>query len=79
MPATTATARRRLRLATAAEVTFAALLVVALVAGAPTWELVVLAVLFLDAAAYGLWQLRAIRRHDAQPTGTATAGVAARV
>lgn len=69
----TTTARKRLRLATIAEATFAVLLVVALVAGAPTWELVVLAVLFLDAAAYGLWQLRAVRRHDEQRPAAATA------
>ncbi len=71
MPVTTA--KKRLRLATIAEVTFAALLVVALVAGAPTWEVVVLAVLFADAAAIGLWQLRTIRRHDARPHAAAAA------
>lgn len=72
-PDTAATARRRLRLATIAEVTLAALLVVALVAGAPTWEIVVLAVLLVDAAAIGLWQLRALRRPGTAPRGTAAA------
>jgi len=59
---TTDTARRRLRLASAAELVLALGLVLAAVAGAPTWELVVLAVLFTDAAAYGIWQLRSVRR-----------------
>lgn len=54
-------ATTRLKLTTIAEVVFAIELVVAIVLGAPTWAIVALAVLFADAAAYGLWQLRATR------------------
>ncbi|MTD42959.1 hypothetical protein GKE82_01220 [Conexibacter sp. W3-3-2] len=64
--------RNRLRLATAAEAVFALLLVVALLAGAPTWEVVVLAVLFCDAAAYGLWQMVALRRAPSGPRAAVT-------
>lgn len=52
----------RLKLASIAEVVFAIELVVAIVLGAPTWAIVALAVLFADAALYGVWQLRATRR-----------------
>lgn len=55
-------ATTRLKLASIAEVVFAVELIVAIVLGAPTWAIVALAVLFADAAAYGLWQLRATRR-----------------
>ncbi|WP_372790935.1 hypothetical protein [Paraconexibacter sp.] len=54
--------RQRLRLATLAEIVLGVALVVALVAGAPTWEVVVLAVLFADAALYGAWLLVRARR-----------------
>lgn len=64
--------RNRLRIATIAEVTFAALLVIALVAGAPTWEVVVLAVLFADAAAYGVWQMVKLRRGEGAPRAVVT-------
>lgn len=74
MPVTTATpsatARRRLRLASIAEAVCAVALVVAVLAGAPTWEIVVLAVLFANAAAVALWQLRAVRRGgEREPLG----------
>jgi len=55
-------ANTRLKLASIAEVVFAIELVVAIVLGAPTWAIVALAVLFADAAAFALWQLRATRR-----------------
>lgn len=51
----------RLKLVSIAEVVFAVELVIAVILGAPTWAIAVLAVLSADAAAYGLWQLRVTR------------------
>lgn len=55
-------ATTRLKLTTIAEVVLAIELVLAIVLGAPTWAVIALAVLFADAAVYGLWQLRTTRR-----------------
>ncbi len=73
MPAMTT--RRKLVLAEIAAIVLAIDLVVALLLGAPAWVPIVFAVATVDAAAYAVWQLRAMR-NDASARGRTTTAAA---